>query len=728
MPARDQAGTLTGRLVGGRFRLGVLIGQGAMAEVYAATDQTLGRDVAVKVLRTQYAIDDDVVDRFRREARIAASLNHPHLVNLYDVGDDVFAETTPREAASQERGRPYLVLERLPGDTLADEIAKGRLSLGDALTIGMQVADGVSFAHRKNLVHRDLKPANILLTADRNAKVADFGLAQDLRETSATLAGTVWGTVQYLAPERAEGEPATIASDIYALGIVIYEMLTGRPPFTGGTAASIMQRQVNEAPRPLGDVVPTYRGDVERVVMRAIAKEPRNRYDSMDAFAEALDRLAGESPTGAADDSALRGAAENPDKTRVVPALRGAPGTGRRTAPGVARGRETRLPPPRSDARGVSRDGQADTHARGALATRTRALIVGGILGFFALMGVGAWIVRAFALGGPLDAPLPMPTVAAVASAAPTTVAQTSVAATPSPATVLVPVVTGDTASRARDTLSAVGLMPEVTEAWNRDVPVGMVAVQEPAAGLSVARGQVVRLTVSKGVQRIIVPNTIGKTGQNARDELTRAGLRVDLIEENTPLTVAGVVFEQQPRGGEVDPAEPVVIKVSRGPARPMVPGVIGMKAEDARRILEQEGFRVALRYEANSGVDLDVAFAQFPVAGTTAERGSTVDLRVRRDGAPTATGVAGAVQSTVAGATATGASGTPMRATPVGSATPATVMVGAGTPTPRLTTASGVIPTVTPRTQVAAPVGLPPATPTVTILPSPTGTGRSGP
>jgi serine/threonine-protein kinase len=706
MPASDQARTLTGRLVGGRFRLGELIGQGAMAEVYAAIDQTLGRDVAVKVLRAQYAGDDDFVERFRREARVAASLNHPNLVNLYDVGDDALAGSLGSVA------RPYLVLERLPGNTLADELVRGRFELNNVLTIAVQVADGVGFAHRKNLVHRDLKPANILLTTDGNAKVADFGLAQDLRETSTTVAGAVWGTVQYLAPERAEGEAASIASDIYALGVVVYEMLTGRPPFTGGSAASIMQRQVNEAPRPLGDILPEYRGDVERVVMRALAKAPRDRYDSMDAFAGALDRLEGVHTTVSA---VVPGQVDN-DKTRVVPAVRGGAGAGRRVASG------TRLPPPRGTYRGAD-----STHvSTRTMATHARALIVGGILGFFALMGVGAWIVRAFALGGPIDAPLPMPTVSATVIVIPTVATQTPVSATPSPATVLVPVVTGDTAARARESLAAVGLVPEVTEAWNRETPSGMVAVQEPAAGLSVSRGQVVRVTVSKGVQRVVVPNTIGKTGQNARDELTRAGLRVDLVEENTPLTVAGVVFEQQPRGGEVDPANPVVIKVSRGPARPMVPGVIGMKADDAKRILEQEGFRVAIRSEANSGVDLDVAFAQFPVAGTSAERGSTVDVRIRRDGTPTATGVAAVNQGAVVAPTATGAAGTPSRETPVNPSIPAMVTNVSGTPTARTTAVSGVIATVRPRAQAPAPAGLAPATPTITILPSPNGTGRS--
>ena len=723
MPGREQGRALTGLVVGGRFRLGELIGQGAMAEVYAAVDQNLGRDVAVKVLRAQYAGNDEFLGRFRGEARAAASVSHPNLVNVYDTGDDVGGD------GGQGVARPYIVLERLPGDTLADALRGGRLALDTVIDIARQVADGVGFAHRRNLVHRDLKPANILLTADGDAKVADFGLAQDVRDTSVTMAGTVWGTVQYLAPERAEGDPASTASDIYALGIVVYEMLTGSPPFTGGTAASIMQRQVNEAPRPIGEVVPAYRGDVERVVMRALAKSPRDRYESMAAFAGALERLAGIATT-VSPTIPQRG--DSP-RTRVVQTVRGAPGRSplpnESVHPPSSGGRFAPYTAPVATGEGLSETTSgAGRSGAGTIAARTRATIVAAILAFFALMGVGAWAVRTFALGGPLDAPLPMPTVAMVATVPSTVAVIATVPATPSPATVLVPVVTGDTATRARDTLLSIGLAAEVSEAWNRETPAGMVAAQDPAAGMTVARGQVVRVTVSKGVQRIVVPNTIGKSAQNARDELTRAGLRVDAVEENTPLTVAGVVFEQQPRGGEVDPAEPVVIKVSRGPARPMVPGVIGMKADDARRILEQEGFRVATRYEANSGVDADVAFAQFPVAGTAAERGSTIDVRVRRDGAPTATVLAGSTQGPTVAPTAAGTAATPARTVPAGPVTPVGATVGPSVATPRATGASGVIPSVTPRTQAAAPAGVAPATPTVTLLPSPTGTGRSGP
>jgi serine/threonine-protein kinase len=708
VPGRDQGQALTGRIVGGRFRLGELIGQGAMAEVYAAVDQNLGRDVAVKVLRAQYAGDEEFLSRFRREARIAASVSHPGLVNVYDTGDDVGGD------GRQGMARPYIVLERLPGDTLADALRGGRLALDTVIDIAKQVADGVGFAHRKNLVHRDLKPANILLTAEGHAKVADFGLAQDLRDTSATMAGTVWGTVQYLAPERAEGDSASTASDIYALGVVVYEMLTGSPPFTGGTAASIMQRHVNEAPRPLGEVVPAYRGDVERVVMRALAKSPRDRYESMTAFAGALERLAGRAFTVS---ETITGR-DDPPRTRVVQTVRR--GLGSAMLPAAS----TRLPYPG----GTTNTAGSDRSGAGAMTTRTRAAIIGAILGMFALMGVGAWVVRAFALGGAIDAPLPMPTVAVTVPTLPTVAAMATIPATPSLTTVLVPVVTGDTAARARDTLVAIGLGAEVSEAWNRDTPPGMVAAQEPAAGMTVARGQVVRLTVSKGVQRIVVPNTIGKSAQNARDELTRAGLRVDLVEESTPLTVAGVVFEQQPRGGEVDPADAVIIKVSRGPARPMVPGVIGIKADDARGILEREGFRVAVRYEANSGVDADVAFAQFPVAGTAAERGSTIVLSVRRDSAPTATVAVGGAQLTTVAPTPALAVTTPVRTVPARSVTPVAATAGPAIPTSRAASASGVIPSVTPRIQAPAPAGIPPATPTVTLLPSPTGTGRSGP
>ncbi len=703
-----------GRVLGGRYRLGEVIGAGAMAEVHAATDATLGREVAVKVLRAQYAGDGEFVARFRQEARIAASVSHPHLVNVYDTGDEVEPGTG--------HVRPYIVMERLPGETLADRLRHGPVPVDEAVEIARQVAAGVGFAHRRNLVHRDLKPANILLAADGDAKVADFGLAQDLRASNATQPGTVWGTVQYLSPERAQGDPATASSDIYGLGVIVYEMLAGHPPFEGGTPASIMMRQVGEAPRPLGEIVPAYRGEVESAVMRALAKAPRDRYESMEAFAASLERISAFRTMRSSGAMPL----DDPGMTRVVPAVGGLPAPERR--------RRTATPLPRTGARVAGgtpppRDGRAGT------STRTRTAIAFGILSFFALMAVGAWLVRAFAIPGIADVPLPMPTVPALTVATPFPVAEaTAPPPSPTPATVLVPVVTGETATRARETLAALGLVTEVVEDWSRVAPAGTIFGQDPTAGSSVTRGRTVRLVVSKGVQRIIVPNTIGKTGQNARDELVRAGLRVELVEEHTPLTVAGVVFEQQPRGGEVDPEQPVVIRVSRGPARPMVPGVIGMRADDARRVLEQAGFRVALRHEANSGVDQDVAFAQVPLAGTTADRDSTVDVRVRRNPMPGATAPgggapgAGTPAPTVAAratgpagvASATPGSGTPTRTLVPGGASGVIVPVGAGTTVARTpSTVVAVLPTATPRPVPQAVAG-PNASPTQALVSTP--------
>lgn len=726
--ARDGNGSFAGRTLGNRYRVTALVGTGAMAEVYRATDLRLGRQVAVKVLRPQYAADDDYVRRFRQEARLAAAVSHPNLVNAYDTdaGEDA-TPTTGRGSGGGGPPRPYIVLELVEGETLADRLRHGPLALDEAVDIARQVAAGVGFAHRRNLVHRDLKPANVILTDEGDAKVADFGLAQDMRASAVTQAGTVWGTVEYLAPERAQGEPATVASDIYALGVIVYEMLVGSPPFIGGTAASVMNRQVNEAPRALGDVQPAYRGDVDRTVMRALAKGPGARYESMEAFAGALERVVGGTTRAAPP---VPGAGKDA-RTRVIPALRSAPAPARvdRGAAATAGARPERRP-------------EAANHAR-PMATRTRTAIAGGILGFFALMGVGAWLVRSFELPLLADSPLPMPTVARVATAPATVPVPATPAATATPAIVLVPVVTGDTAARARDTLAAVGLVAEVTDDWSREVPAGTVALQDPVAGATVGRGRAVRLVVSKGPQRVVVPNTIGKSVQNARDELTRAGLRTDVVEEATSLTVPGVVFEQVPRGGEIDPSQAITIKVSRGPARPMVPGVIGMRADDARRILEQEGFRAALRYEANSGVDPDVAFAQLPVAGTTADRGSTVDVRVRRDGPSPADGsvarsptpgvpaTAGAAQSRSpgtgtprpAGATMVGATAT---RTPVpGASRGEIVLVSPATAAAIQTQASGSATAGAGRRPQAAPGANPAATapspsPPITIIGTP--------
>lgn len=262
-------------MLGGRYELGEKIGEGGAAVVYRARDTRLDRPVAVKVLRSQFVDDRDAVVRFQREARAAASLAHPNVVPVYDYG--------------QDGDTHFIVLELLPGPTLKGYLsARGALPVGEALAIARQILAGLQAAHDRGLVHRDVKPQNVLFAADGSVKVADFGIARALAAPALTAAGEAIGTASYLSPEQARGEPVGPASDVYSAGVVLYEMLAGRPPFTGDTGLAIALKHVAELPAPLDEVAPGVPAGIARIVGRALAKDPSERWPDAAALAGAL--------------------------------------------------------------------------------------------------------------------------------------------------------------------------------------------------------------------------------------------------------------------------------------------------------------------------------------------------------------------------------------------------------------------------------------------------------
>ncbi len=276
------------RLLGGRYRLEGTIGAGGMAEVHRGTDTVLGRPVAIKVLAPQFARDAAFVERFRREARAAARLNHPNVVNVYDTGSD--------------DGTHYIVMEYVDGRTLADRLASGgALPTAAALELAGAVCRALSAAHRQGIVHRDIKPGNVMVTPEGQVKVMDFGIAR-LADGAETVAQTaaVLGTASYLSPEQARGEPVDERSDIYSLGVVLYEMLTGRPPFTGDSAVAVAYKHVQEAPEPPSRWNPDIPPALDAVVLRCLAKDPANRYPSAEQLRRDLERVGRGEPVEAA--------------------------------------------------------------------------------------------------------------------------------------------------------------------------------------------------------------------------------------------------------------------------------------------------------------------------------------------------------------------------------------------------------------------------------------------
>ena len=266
---------MIGKLINGRYRLIAPLGEGGMATIWRAVDEQLDREVAVKLLREQYGNDPGFAARFKQEARAAGSLQHPNIVPVYDYGTDA-------------DGAQFIVMQLVEGDDLAALLReRTRLETDDAVRVAIGVASALEAAHRRGLVHRDVKPGNILITDDGDVKVTDFGIARAVAEASMTVTGTTLGSVHYFSPEQARGDEVTGASDVYSLGIVLYEMLTGRRPFEADSAAGVALKRLNEDPPPPESIVPVPSG-LSAIVMRALQREPADRFPDAGSFAEAL--------------------------------------------------------------------------------------------------------------------------------------------------------------------------------------------------------------------------------------------------------------------------------------------------------------------------------------------------------------------------------------------------------------------------------------------------------
>src|SRR5919108_2034268 len=276
--------TLINTLFDGRYRIVRKLGAGGMANVYLAEDEDLGRRVAIKILNDRYANDEAFIERFRREAKSAAGLSHPNIVSIYDRGE--------------AEGTYYIAMEVIEGRSLKELIlTRGALPVSQAITFAKQLLEALRFAHRHGIIHRDIKPHNVLVSTDERAKrhetrlkVTDFGIARH-GASQMTEAGPIMGTAQYLSPEQARGAPVTAASDLYSAGVVLYEMLTGKVPFNGDSAIEIAMKHVNDAPRPPSHLRSEISPELDQVVLRALAKEPEDRYQTAEDFIEDLERV-----------------------------------------------------------------------------------------------------------------------------------------------------------------------------------------------------------------------------------------------------------------------------------------------------------------------------------------------------------------------------------------------------------------------------------------------------
>jgi eukaryotic-like serine/threonine-protein kinase len=600
---------------GGRYAVLERVGSGGMAEVYRARDELLGREVAVKVLSERFSRDRSFVERFRREAQSAANINHPNIVSLYDYGAD--------------GGTYYIVMEYIDGQTIADIIhSEGPLLPERAAEIAADVAQALSRAHSTGLVHRDIKSSNIMLTSSGQTKVTDFGIARALGgdgEQTMTQTGMVIGTAAYLSPEQAQGNPVDPRSDVYSLGVVVFEMLTGRTPFGGDSPLAIAYKHVREEPPRPSSINPHIPESLDAITLKALAKNPDNRYSSAAEMREDLGRYLNGQKVLATPLLA--------DETMVAPA-----GTGTQVMPEAA-----------YDDYDEGRKRGAGRYVLIALALLALAALIGWLLAT-TLFGdvevpdvVGS--TRAEAVGAIEDAGLEPevrrrpsdedegtvfrqdPEAGATAAEGDTVILFVS----SGPQQVEVPRLDGLTVGQAEDALVDEGLeLGDVTRTASSEVAQGQIFDQDPAAGEAIDAGSAVDVTVSSGPDVVAVPPLVGLTEDDAIATLEGDGFDVQ-VNRAPNEAEAGRVFAQDPEAGaEIEPGSTVVIAVSEGPEQTM-PDVTGDDADDAEQFLEEEfGVDVSQEEETEPCAQPPgTVCRQDPESGEPIEEGDDVTLYV---------------------------------------------------------------------------------------------------
>jgi eukaryotic-like serine/threonine-protein kinase len=627
--------TLINTLFDGRYRILRRLGSGGMANVYLAEDEELGRRVAIKILNDRHASDDSFVERFRREAKNAAGLSHPNIVSIYDRGE--------------AEGTYYIAMEYLEGRSLKDRIvADGALPIPAAIDATRQILRALGFAHRGGVVHRDIKPHNVLLAQEGSEprfKVTDFGISRT-SASQMTEAGSIVGTAQYLSPEQARGAPVDQRSDIYSVGIVLYELLTGTLPFTGETPLEIAMKHLSEIPKPPSALRPEVSPDLDMVVLRALAKDPADRFES----AEEMDRELARVASGDAVTS------ETADAATAVLAGAGLA----ESAPTMVSRRPVVAPQPtrREDYYEYEPPRRSRKFWPWLL---TGLLLVGALIaGFYVWQQIQDEINETKPVAVPFvegvrapvarrriqDAGLrPVPRQESSDSVPQGIVIRQEPDAgeriqrgnavryyvsTGKPR-VQVPEVVGARESDAVATLRAAGLVPRVVDIFS-DEPEGTVTAQDPKGGTSIVEGSDVRLNVSKGPQRTGLPNVIGRSFDDAAAALRESGFTPVRRDVEAPEPEGTVVGMSPSAGTLVPPGTRVTLNVSTGQSTTAVPDVVGEEEASARATLQNEGWRVLIRDTPTTNPDEDgLVITQTPPPGEQAEPGSQVIIYVGR-------------------------------------------------------------------------------------------------
>jgi serine/threonine-protein kinase len=554
--------SLIDTLFDGRYRIQRKLGAGGMADVYLAEDQELGRRVAIKILNGRHANDDQFIERFRREAKNAAALNHPNIVSIYDRGE---AEDTY-----------YIAMEFLDGRTLKELIVgRGAAPLNVAVEYARQILSALRFAHRHGIVHRDIKPHNVLVDGDGRVKVTDFGIAR-AGTSQMTETGSIVGTAQYLSPEQARGGEVDPRSDLYSLGIVLYELLTGKTPFDGETPVEIAMKHLSTTPKPPSKLRSEVPRELDMVVLRALAKNPDDRYQSADEMEADLERVA-------------RGARVSATTVDAATQVLRRPAAAAAAASATA---ATMIAPPAAAAAAPPAVVEEEVEeGEGAERPLWPWLVA---IGF-----VIAAVIAGFFVWNELSSAPQVPVNNYV----------------------------NETQAQAEQQIRAAHLVPAVNQGANDHVKKGIVFRQDPSAGSKVDKGGTVTIWVSTGPPKVTVPDVKGEQWSVAQQTLVNAGLNPE--EHIVPGNTKGQVTATDPASGQSVPkGSKVRVNVMSGPAQASVPNVVGDTVQQATTTLHNAGFNYSLSYVNNDAPQGQIIH-QDPAPGSSEAKGTTVNLDV---------------------------------------------------------------------------------------------------
>ena len=552
---------LIGKIIGNRYEILQEAGNGGMATVYKAKDHVLNRFVAVKVLKDEYTTDADFIKRFNTEAQSAASLSHPNIVSIFDVGHE------------EENNLYYIVMELIKGKTLKEIITKdGALSWKWAVNIAMQIASALELAHKTGIIHRDIKPHNIIITEDGVAKVTDFGIAKAVSNSTITAFGTTIGSVHYFSPEQAKGGVTDAKSDLYSLGVVMYEMLTGKVPFDADTPVSVALKHMQEDPVPpieINDEIPSA---VNQIVMKAMQKDPINRYQS------ATEMLAD-----------LSKALKDPDGDFVIIENKD--------------GGYTRVMQAVTDDQINNNSKKAKEKGIAAYFKRhPKTKVIAFILSLF-LLFVIVFLITKIALDGGITNK------------------------------VAVPDFTGKTQAEAQATADSLKLNLDISQAASSDVAVGSIISQDPPSSSDkIAEGSTIKIVVSKGPETTELPDLSGKSFDDAKKIADEIGIVLKEETENSDTVAEGNIIKQDTKKGTlVKSGDVVTVHVSTGVAKTTVPTVVGMDEGTAKATLTNANLKTNITYTSDETQTTGKVLSQSIEQGKELAKGSTIDLTVNK-------------------------------------------------------------------------------------------------